>query len=132
MQSAAASAGQYISNAVTGAFNTIASGASDLWKWLTGGSVWTDMLNEMQSQTAAALGNIVGDFQGAFGSIALAAPEFTGYRAGGYEAPATAPALAAPLQTSITVPVQVQIDGATVTRTIETRLIRNRRARGGY
>ena len=127
MQSAAASAGQYVSNAFTGAFNTVAKGASDLWKWLTGGSVWTDMLNEMQTEAAAALGNIVGDFEGAFGKIGVSVPEF-----GGYEAPATAPGLAESWQTSVTLPVQIQLDGATIASVIERRLISSRRARGGY
>ena len=144
VQSAAQAASSTISNVAKGIVETtkpatdqftklfnqaaagVVSAGKQLYDMLTGHSIWPDMLNEMQSQTEAALGNIVGDFEGAFGKIGLSVPEF-----GGYEAPA-APGLAESWQTSVTVPVQVQIDGATVTRTIERRLIASRRARGGY
>ena len=131
MQGAAASAGQAISSAVTGAFDTVADAASDLWKWLTGGSVWTDMLDEMQAQTYAALGNIVRAFE----DMSLAVPGTVPYTplgpapTAGHAAPTTsAPAALGTI--TLTIPVTVTLDGQVISRQVERRIVERVNFRG--
>ena len=112
------------------AVSAIVAAAQSLWNQLVGGSIWTDMLEEMQAQTASALGNIVGDFQGAFGDVALSVPTMPSQAGPSRGSEASAP-LISQLPQSITVPVQVQIDGATVARTVTTRLVQQTSARRG-
>lgn len=126
VQSATAPATNAVVDAFTSAFDTVSSAATGLWNFLVGGSVWTDMLDEMQSQTYSALGNIVGAFQG----MSLSIPATVPY-AIPYSSPATGSAPAAPTAapasaSQVTVPVNVQVDGATVARTVERRLVMKR------
>ena len=128
MQSAATSILDSISASFWSTVNSLISAAQTLWQSLVGGSIWTDMLEEMQAQTASALGNIVGDFQGAFGEVALSVPAMPSQAGPSRGSEASAP-LISQLPQNITVPVQVQIDGATVARTVTTRLVQNISAR---
>jgi hypothetical protein len=117
-----------IQSTVMAAVSAIVAAAQSLWNQLVGGSIWTDMLEEMQAQTQSALGNIVGDFQGAFGDVALSVPTIPSQAGPSRGSEASAP-LISQLPQSITVPVQVQIDGATVARTVTTRLVQQISAR---
>mgnify|MGYP001061519453 FL=1 len=97
--------------------------ATDLWNWLTGGSVWTDMLDEMQSQTYAALGNIVGAFE----DMSLAVPAAAAYSPpapASARAPVPVAAGGAGLGTvSLTIPVTVTLDGTVIARYTERRMV---------
>jgi phage-related protein len=128
MQTTASSILGQISDTFWSTVNSLVSAAQSLWDSLVGGSIWTDMLEEMQAQTASALGNIVGDFQGAFGEVALSVPAMSSQAGPSRGSEASAP-LVSQLPQNITVPVQVQIDGATVARTVTTRLVRDISAR---
>jgi phage-related protein len=128
MQATAASAMASIQSTVMAAVSAIVAAAQSLWNQLVGGSIWTDMLDEMQAQAQSALGNIVGDFQGAFSDVALSVPTMPS-QASPSRGSETSTPMISQLAQSITVPVQVQIDGATVARTVTTRLVRDISAR---
>jgi phage-related protein len=128
MEATAAGAMASIQETVMAAVSAIVAAAQSLWNQLVGGSIWTDMLSEMQAQTASALGNIVGDFQGAFDSVALSVPTMPSQAGPSRGSEASAPLISSAPQ-NITVPVQVQIDGATVARTVTTRLVQQISAR---
>jgi len=128
MQATAASAMASIQSTVMTAVSAIVAAARSLWNLLVGGSIWTDMLEEMQVQTASALGNIVGNFQGAFDNVALSVSTIPSQAGPSRGSESSAPLISQPPQ-NITVPVQVQIDGATVARMVTTRLIQDISAR---
>jgi len=128
MQTTATSILGQISDTFWSTVNSLVSAAQTLWNSLVGGSIWTDMLEEMQAQTTSALGNIVGDFQGAFGDVALSVP-ITPSQAGSSRGSEASTPLGSQGPQSITIPVQVQVDGATVARTVERRLINSRNIR---
>jgi phage-related protein len=128
MQATAASAMASIQSTVMAAVSAIVAAAQSLWNQLVGGSIWTDLLEEMQAQTASALGNIVGDFQGAFGDVALSVPTMPSQASPSRGSEASAP-LISQLAQNITLQNQVVIDGATVARTVTTRLVRDISAR---
>jgi phage-related protein len=128
MQTTTSTAVSQIQATLSGAWNAITTGAQGLWNALVGHSIWTDMLDEMQAQTASALGNIVGDFQGAFGDVALSVPTMPSQAGPSRGSEASAP-LISQLPQNITIPVQVQVDGATVARTVTTRLVQQISAR---
>jgi phage-related protein len=130
MQATAASAMAAIQSTVMAAVSAIVAAAQSLWNQLVGASIWTDMLDEMQAQAQSALGNIVGDFQGAFSDVALSVPAMPS-QAGPLRGSEASTPLISQLPQSITVPVQVQIDGATVARTVTTRLVQQTSARRG-
>jgi phage-related protein len=130
MQATAASAMASIQSTVMAAVSAIVAAAQSLWAQLVGGSIWTDMLDEMQAQAQSALGNIVGDFQGAFSDVALSVPTMPSQAGPSRGSEVSAP-LISPAPQNITVPVQVQIDGATVARTVTTRLVQQISARRG-
>jgi hypothetical protein len=119
-----------IQSTVMAAVSAIVAAAQSLWNQLVGASIWTDMLDEMQAQAQSALGNIVGDFQGAFSDVALSVPAMPS-QAGPLRGSEASTPLISQLPQSITVPVQVQIDGATVARTVTTRLVQQTSARRG-
>jgi phage-related protein len=137
MQSAAGNAVSQIQSTLSNAWTAITTGAQDLWNTLVGHSIWTDMLDEMQAQTASALGNIVGNFQ----NISFAVPATVPYSLAPTSSPAastptarTAPSLAA--SQSITIPITVTLDGQVVAKTVKKILIEERQYRdrsvGGY
>jgi phage-related protein len=136
MQTATSTAVSQIQTTLTNAWNAITSGAQDLWNLLVGHSIWTDMLDEMQSQTASALGNIVGTF----GNMALAVPATVPYSLASSSSPAAVPtARAAPslgMSQNITIPITVTLDGQVLTRSVKKILIEERQYRdrsvGGY
>jgi phage-related protein len=129
MQSTASTILNQISDTFWSTVNSLVSAAQSLWDSLVGGSIWTDMLEEMQAQTQSALGNIVGDFQGAFGDVALSVPTMVQSQAGPSRGSEASAPLISQLPQSITIPVQVQVDGATVARTVTTRLVHEISAR---
>jgi phage-related protein len=128
MEATAASAMAAIESTVMAAVSAIVAAAQSLWNLLVGGSIWTDMLEEMQAQTASALGNIVGDFQGAFSDVALSVPTMPSQAGPSRGSEASAP-LISQLPQNITLQNQVVIDGATVARTVTTRLVQQISAR---
>jgi phage-related protein len=122
MSSLASAAGQTISSSLTGTFNAISGGATDLMNMLVGHSIWTDMLTEMQDQTRDAMANIVNTFAGGFGAVAPAVPAAG---AGGIPAASTSTlqSLAGNQQTAITIPITVTLDGSVISRQMEQRTV---------
>lgn len=125
---AAQPATQGITDAFNAAYDAVASGATWLWNTLTGGSIWTDMLDEMQTQTDVALGNIVGVFQ----DMSLAVPATVPYSPTATLSPAAAPptsaGMAGPL--SLTIPITVTLDGQVISRQVERRIVERVNLRG--
>jgi predicted PurR-regulated permease PerM len=119
MASQASSGMAQIVSTVSSALAQILSMVAQMSAAMVGHSIWPDMLAQMQGQTDVALGNIVSDFGGLFSGITAPA-KATAPR--GVE---TASGPAATMQT-ISVPVTVQVDGATIARTVETRLVQTR------
>lgn len=128
MQSAAGNAVSQIQSTLSGAWNAITQGAQDLWNTLVGQSIWTDMLDEMQAQTASALGNILGNFQGTFGDLAFSVPavpvQTSSMQTNARPAPAVTPSIQ-----SITIPISVTLDGQVITKTVKKILIEDRQYR---
>jgi phage-related protein len=132
---AAGTAGSAITNAFSGAWNAVSTAATDFYNWLTGHSLWPDLMESLVSQTEVGMGQVKASFEKGLGGIVLNAPTIPELTAamnitapGAAEASPTQAALmsASNQPTSVTLPVTVQIDGATVTRVIEKRLIANR------
>jgi hypothetical protein len=88
--------------------------AQELWDTLVGHSLWTDMLEQMQSQTSTALGDIRGDFDDAFAGVSMNVPGMSTSKA--------TPAAARTSLSSVTVPVVVNLDGVEISRYVK-RLI---------
>jgi phage-related protein len=135
MEATAASAMASIQETVMAAVSAIVAAAQSLWAQLVGGSIWTDMLEEMQAQTQSALGNIVGDFQGAFGDVALSVPTMPSQAGPSRGSEASAPLISSGTQ-SITIPITVTLDGQVITKTVKKMLVEESRYRsrsaGGY
>jgi len=128
MQTAAGNAVSGIQATLSGAWNAITQGAQSLWDALVGHSIWTDMLDEMQAQTASALGNILGNFQGTFGNVALSVPTMpvqTSLRQT-ITTPAPTPS---PSVQSITIPITVTLDSQVITKSVKKILIDERHYR---
>jgi hypothetical protein len=125
MQATAASAMASIQSTVMAAVSAIVAAAQSLWNQLVGGSIWTDMLEEMQAQTASALGNIVGDFQGAFGDVALSVPTMPSQAGPSRGSEASAPLISLGSQ-SITIPITVTLDGRVIAQIVEKRVVEKR------
>jgi phage-related protein len=131
---AAGSAGTAITDAFSGAWNSVASAATTFYNWLVGGSLWPDLMDMLVSQTQAGMSEVKASFEKGLAGVVLNAPTIPGLTAAmNLTAPQAAagptqavPVPAASQPTSVTLPVTVQIDGATVTRVIEKRLIANR------
>ena len=136
MQSAAGNAVSWIQSTLSNAWNSITTGAQDLWNSLVGHSIWTDMLDEMQVQTASALGNILGNFQGTFGNVALSVPTMPVQMTSTQRSVESAPAVSSSRTQSITIPITVTLDGQVITKTVKKMLIEERQYRdrsvGGY
>jgi len=131
---AAGSAGNAITDAFTGAWNTVANAATSFYNWLVGGSLWPDLMDMLVNQTQAGMSEVKATFEKSLSGLVLNAPTIPELTAAmNITAPqavaAAPPTQAAPMSnplSSVTLPVTVQIDGATVTRVIERRLIANR------
>ena len=123
MQGSTGSALSGIEKAVSGTVNNITNAATDLWNALVGHSIWTDMLQAMQDQTTDAMTNILKTFTGGFSAIAPAVPSATGGGAINTALTAALQQLAGGKQTSITIPVTLQVDGQTFSRTVERRIV---------
>jgi phage-related protein len=129
---AAGDAGSAIVNGITGALDTVADAATDFYNWLTGHSLWPDLMGSLVSQTEAGMADVMKAFEGGFGGITLAAPTIPDLITRTQVTPAQRSAETATAQSpagmmqSISVPVTVQVDGATVARTVEKRLISSR------
>jgi hypothetical protein len=118
---AAGTAGNAITNAFTSAWNTVANAATSFYNWLVGGSLWPDLMDALVTQTEAGMDEMKAAFASGFGDVMINAPT------GPSPSPATSGATSSPSELfSATLPVTVQIDGATVSRVIERRLIANR------
>jgi uncharacterized membrane protein len=128
MVSSAQSSMSAIVSSVASALAQVQAMAAEMSAAMVGRSIWTGMLDEMQAQTASALGNIVGDFQGAFGDVALSVPTMPSQAGPSRGSEASAP-LISQLPQNITLQNQVVIDGATVARTVTTRLVQEISAR---
>jgi hypothetical protein len=132
---AAGAAGSTITDAFTGAWNTVANAATGFYNWLVGGSLWPDLMDMLVNQTQAGMSEVKASFEQGLAGVVLNAPTISELTAAmNLTAPQAAaatptqavPAPAASQPTSVTLPVTVQIDGATVSRVIEKRLIANR------
>jgi phage-related protein len=124
MQSAANAAVSYISSTISSAWSDVEASTQDFADKMYKHSIWPDMLTEMQRQTEVALGNIVSDFEGAFGNVALAAPTPTMQREG--RVGLTEPVSVSLGSQSITVPITVTLDGQTIARTVKKILLEQR------
>jgi phage-related protein len=124
MQGAASSAASSIQSTLSGAWNAITTGATDLWNALVGHSIWTDLMETMQAQTYSALGNIAD----AFGHMSVTIPSTLAYSPAATSTPAPSQALtpsaAEPGSFSFTIPITVTLDGQTISRQVETRIVR--------
>jgi phage-related protein len=113
------------------AVNEIKRLAKELQDAMVTHSIWPDMLSEMQSQTYAALGNIVGAFNG----MTLAIPATLPYTAATSSTPTAAPPTRSSEQSfaaqqSITIPITVTLDGEVIRRQVEQRIVRTVLNRG--
>jgi len=117
---AAGNAGNAITNAFSGAWNAVANAATDFYNWLVGHSLWPDLMGALVSQTEMGMDQIKSAFTEGLGAVMINAPTVKA---------ATSTASPMPVATqlgSVTLPVTVQIDGSTITRVVEKRLIANR------
>jgi len=122
MQSYVSGAVSSIQSTLSQAWGAVQSGVQGLYNALLGHSIWTDMLDEMQSQTTSALGKILGDFQGAFGGIPLTVPVMPPQGRSMAGAEGSAPVLPQTSQT-ITIPITVTLDGQVISRQVEQRIV---------
>ena len=132
---AAGTAGNWITDAFTGAWNTVADTATDFYNWLVGGSLWPDLMDMLVSQTQAGMSEVKASFEKGLGGVVLNAPtipeltaamNLTALGAAGASSTQTTPTPAPSQTTNVTLPVTVQVDGATISRVVERRLIANR------
>jgi hypothetical protein len=77
----------------------------------------------MEDQATDAMANILKTFTSGFGAIAPAVPSATGGGAINTALTAALQQLAGGRQTSITIPVTLQVDGQTFSRTVERRIV---------
>jgi len=131
-----------IVDAVGGFIKALHDAFEGFYNWLVGGSLWPDLMDSLISQTEAGMAGVLQAFQAGFGGITLAAPtipeltipeltaamNITGAQAARASPTQTAPTPALSHLASVTLPITInnQIDGATVSRVIERRLIANR------
>jgi phage-related protein len=123
MQGAATSAASSIQNTLSGAWNAITTGATDLWNMLVGHSIWTDLMETMEAQADRALGNIAD----AFGRMSLSIPSTITYAPAAISARSAAapgPSAAPGGSYAFTIPITVTLDGQTISRQVETRIVR--------
>ena len=122
MKNAISNTLQTIKSMWDAAMKGLADAAKSLWNMLTGHSIWTDMLNQMVSQTQDAMSAIQGEFgqsftgpSGIVPTVQSAAPTVTGGVAG-------AAAGATEMQ-AITLPINVYLDGQQIQTILERRLV---------
>ena len=118
--SAAGAGGNAITDAFTSAWNDVANAATDFYDWLTGHSLWPDLMSSLVDQTEAGMSQVKTAFTSGLGGVMINAPTVSAVSSG------SAPAPVASQLASVTLPVNVQIDGSTVSRVLEKRLIANR------
>jgi hypothetical protein len=120
IKSSFSSAVQMVQSTWDSALKAIGSAAEDLWKKLVGGSIWTDMLNQMVSQTQDAMSAIQGEFgQGLIGPSG-AVSTFQAAR------PAVASAGPTSYNFNANIPMQssIYLDGELIQRAIQQRTLR--------
>ncbi len=132
---AAGNAGNAITDAFSGAWNAVAGAATDFYNWLVGHSLWPDLMSSLVDQTEAGMSQVKAGFEKGLSGVVMGAPtipeltaamNITTLRVVGVSPTQTAPTPASSQPASVTLPVTVQIDGTTVSRVIERRLITNR------
>jgi phage-related protein len=122
MVASAQAAMSQIVSIVYSAMAMVQGAATQTHKELVGGSVWTDMLDEMRAQTDQTMRDIVRTFQSGYGGIEANVPFVSPTR--GIE-PAT---VSAPdVRTEVTVPIRVDVDGYTIASVVERRMIQQMR-----
>jgi hypothetical protein len=109
------------------AIKSIVGAVQGLWNTLTGASIWTDMLGEMDDQTKTTMKSIVGTFQDGFAKIPTAVPR---------------PSMASPIggpggvggalggASSVSLPVSVYVDSKLISTIVNQRMIEDQRNRG--
>jgi len=117
---AAGAGGNALYQAFSGAWNAVSTAATNFYNWLVGHSLWPDLMDALVSQTEAGMGQIKTAFTEGLGGVMINAPTVKGV------ASASSAASTASQLGSVTLPVTVQIDGTTVSRVVERRLIANR------
>jgi phage-related protein len=128
MASAASSYMSMIAASVANALAQVIAAAAQMRAQMVTGSIWPDMLAEMQSQTYSALGNIVGAFQGAFGDVVLSVPTMPSQAGPPRGSEASAP-LISQLPQSITIPITITLDGRIIAQIVEKRMAEKRELR---
>jgi phage-related protein len=142
--SSASNAWNAVTSTISGALDAAASAVSSFWTWLVGGSAWQNGLDLLISVTdqkmgvlAALVQSRIDEMKAAYNS-AMGSPTFgapavptafmTAAQAAGASPTQAAPTPALSQPASITLPITInnQIDGATISRVIERRLIANR------
>jgi hypothetical protein len=112
-----------IAASVANAFAQVQAAAAQMKAQMVTGSIWPDMLAEMEKQTHTSLGNIVGDFQGAFSDVSLAVPSYPAATRPERSASAFTPSASAPIRIELTNNTPVVVDGRVLYRIIEKRLV---------
>jgi hypothetical protein len=122
--------GKQIKDGLDAAGKTI----TNFWDWLTGHSLWPDMLDLMVSQTQAGMSEVKASFEKGLAGVVLNAPtipeltaamNITRPESASADRTGVSPA-ATPQTINIPITTSLQVDGATFTRVIERRLIANR------
>jgi len=122
MASAAQSYMSSIAASVANAFAQVQAAAAEMKAQMVTGSIWPDMLEEMQSQTYSALGNIASAFE----DMSLAVPATIPYASAtpSTSAPAASTSLAGATESLVfTIPITVTLDGEVISRQVERRTI---------
>jgi len=128
MQATASSAMSALEGIVMAAVNAIVAAAQSLWSQLVGGSIWTDLMETMQSQAYSALGNIADAFQDMSLAVPATIPYLPPAVSSGGVGPATSQGAAQAF--SFTIPVTVTLDGQVISRQVEQRIVERVNLRG--
>jgi phage-related protein len=129
---AAGAGGNAIYNAFSGAWDAVATAATNFYNWLTGHSLWPDLMESLVNQTQAGMSEVKATFEKGLSGLVLNAPtipeltaamNITALRAAGTSPTQAAPTPALSQPTSITLPLTFQVDGVTLTRVVVKRII---------
>jgi phage-related protein len=131
---AAGIGGNAITNAFSGAWNSVATAATNFYNWLVGHSLWPDLMSSLVDQTQAGMSEVKASFEKGLSGLVLNAPTIPELTAAmNITRPESAAAnrtgaspAAIPQTINIPITTTLQVDGATFTRVIERRLISNR------
>jgi hypothetical protein len=131
---AAGAGGNAIYNAFSGAWNQVATAATNFYNWLTGHSLWPDLMESLVNQTQAGMSEVKATFEKGLSGLVLNAPTIPELTAAmNIARPESASAdragaspAATPQTINIPITTTLQVDGATFTRVFERRLIANR------